>query len=49
LLVDGGELLGTASTVVDLRSFETDQDWRVIREGALSTEALAAVIDGRFV
>jgi L-threonylcarbamoyladenylate synthase len=49
LLVDGGELPGTASTVVDLRRFEDDQDWGVVREGALSTEALAAMIDGRSV
>jgi tRNA threonylcarbamoyl adenosine modification protein (Sua5/YciO/YrdC/YwlC family) len=48
MLVDGGELPGTASTVVDLRRLETDQEWRVIREGALGADALAAAIDGQF-
>ncbi|HEY2006320.1 MAG TPA: Sua5/YciO/YrdC/YwlC family protein [Solirubrobacteraceae bacterium] len=48
MLVDGGELPGTASTVVDLRRYEADHDWRVIREGALSAEALAAVMEGQF-
>lgn len=47
LLVDGGELPGTASTVVDLRGFEHGGGWRVIRAGALPTAALAAALDGR--
>ncbi len=48
MLVDGGELPGTASTVIDLARYESDQEWRVIREGALSAEALAAVMEGQF-
>jgi L-threonylcarbamoyladenylate synthase len=42
LIVDGGELPGTPSTVVDLRRYETDGTWTVVRAGALDAEALAA-------
>jgi L-threonylcarbamoyladenylate synthase len=35
LILDGGELPGTPSTVVDLRAFETTRDWAIVREGAL--------------
>jgi L-threonylcarbamoyladenylate synthase len=34
LVLDGGELPGTPSTVVDLRPFESTGDWRIVREGA---------------
>jgi L-threonylcarbamoyladenylate synthase len=34
-LLDGGDLPGVASTVVDLRAFEEDGSWEVLREGAL--------------
>lgn len=44
LLLDGGELPGTPSTVVDLRAYEADGAWSVVREGALSTAALAALL-----
>jgi tRNA threonylcarbamoyl adenosine modification protein (Sua5/YciO/YrdC/YwlC family) len=44
LVVDGGELPGTPSTVVDLRRYEDTDEWSVIRVGAVSeaklTEAL---------
>ena len=35
LVLDGGELMGTPSTVVDLRRFELDGIWAVIRNGAV--------------
>ena len=35
LCIDGGELPGTASTVIDLRAFETTGEWDVVREGAV--------------
>jgi L-threonylcarbamoyladenylate synthase len=35
LVLDGGELAGTPSTVVDLRAFERDGTWRIVREGAV--------------
>ena len=42
LVLDGGELPGTASTVVDLRGYEDDGTWSVQRAGALSEDDLAA-------
>jgi len=44
LVLDGGELPGTPSTVVDLRSYEHSGDWSVIRAGAVSEERLAAAL-----
>jgi L-threonylcarbamoyladenylate synthase len=41
LVLDGGELGGTPSTVVDLRGFATHGRWSILRAGALS----AAVIE----
>jgi L-threonylcarbamoyladenylate synthase len=35
LVLDGGELLGTPSTVLDLRAYEAGGGWRVLREGAV--------------
>ena len=35
LVLDGGELVGTPSTVVDLRRFELDGMWAVLRPGAV--------------
>src|SRR3954468_3304436 len=40
LVVDGGELPGTPSTVIDLRTYEADGEWRVIRAGAVPTETI---------
>jgi L-threonylcarbamoyladenylate synthase len=47
LVLDGGELPGTPSTVVDLRAFETTGAWHVVREGAVATDDLRAAM-GRF-
>jgi L-threonylcarbamoyladenylate synthase len=44
LVIDGGELPGTPSTVVDLRSYEQDSSWSVVRAGALSEQALAEAL-----
>jgi L-threonylcarbamoyladenylate synthase len=44
LVIDGGELPGTASTVVDLRDYEQSGDWRVLRKGPLAEESLAAAL-----
>jgi L-threonylcarbamoyladenylate synthase len=35
MVLDGGELPGVPSTVVDLREFDADRRWYVLREGAL--------------
>jgi L-threonylcarbamoyladenylate synthase len=44
LVLDGGELPGTPSTVVDLRGYEEDGEWSVLREGAVSSAALAGAL-----
>lgn len=38
--IDGGELGGEASTVVDLTTIDSGGGWRVLREGALRPEEL---------
>jgi L-threonylcarbamoyladenylate synthase len=45
LVLDGGELPGTPSTVVDLRTYEVDEDWSVAREGAISATEIAARLE----
>jgi L-threonylcarbamoyladenylate synthase len=40
LVLDGGELRGLASTVIDLSDFETDGTWGVTRDGALEVAAI---------
>jgi L-threonylcarbamoyladenylate synthase len=40
LILDGGELPGTPSTVVDLAGYESDGSWDVVREGAVPREAV---------
>jgi L-threonylcarbamoyladenylate synthase len=44
LVLDGGELPGTPSTVVDLRSYERDGGWRVVRAGAVPEARVAAAL-----
>jgi L-threonylcarbamoyladenylate synthase len=46
LVLDGGELPGTASTVIDLTGFETGRTWRVVRAGAINSSAVAALLAG---
>jgi len=41
LVLDGGELPGVASTVVDLSRYEDSGDYEVLREGAVPAEELA--------
>jgi tRNA threonylcarbamoyl adenosine modification protein (Sua5/YciO/YrdC/YwlC family) len=48
LLIDGGELPGTPSTVVDLRSFESLGEWGIVREGAISRDDVAAAFAWQF-
>ncbi len=42
--LDGGELPGTPSTVVDLTGYEDEGRFSVVREGAVSATEVAAVI-----
>ncbi len=46
LVIDGGELPGTPSTVVDLRRYEDDGCWAVVRPGAVSASALEWALAG---
>ena len=41
LVLDGGELPGTPSTVVDLRGFEDAGEWRIVRAGAVPEQRIA--------
>jgi L-threonylcarbamoyladenylate synthase len=44
LAIDGGELPGTASTVVDLTRYEEGGEFEVGREGAVPTDRVAAML-----
>ena len=44
LVLDGGELPGTPSTVVDLSHYEEDGSFEVLREGAVPRADLAAAL-----
>jgi L-threonylcarbamoyladenylate synthase len=44
LAIDGGELTGFPSTVVDLSRYDTTGEWRILREGALSGDEIAAAL-----
>jgi L-threonylcarbamoyladenylate synthase len=46
LLIDGGELPGTPSTVLDLRAYEDSGGWSVLRAGAVSGEQLNVALRG---
>jgi L-threonylcarbamoyladenylate synthase len=45
LVLDGGQLPGTPSTVVDLRGYAAGRGWSVLREGALSRAAVERLLD----
>jgi L-threonylcarbamoyladenylate synthase len=45
LVLDGGELPGTASTVLDLREYERRGEWRVLREGPVGGVDLERALD----
>ena len=44
LAIDGGELTGAPSTVLDLTELDSTGEWRVLREGGLSLRSLEAVL-----
>jgi L-threonylcarbamoyladenylate synthase len=48
MVIDGGELPGTASTVIDLRAFERQGDWRIVRHGAVDEADVRAALEGQF-
>jgi len=47
LVLDGGELPGTPSTVIDLTAYELDGTWRLLREGAVPHAEIDARLAGR--
>jgi L-threonylcarbamoyladenylate synthase len=44
LVLDGGELPGTPSTVVDLRRYEETGEWAILRAGLVAPEAIGTVL-----
>jgi L-threonylcarbamoyladenylate synthase len=44
LILDGGELPGTPSTVVDLSAYERDRTWEIVREGAVQRDRVEAML-----
>ncbi len=44
LVLDGGELPGTPSTVVDLRRYEAAGRWALVRTGAVEAAAIGTVL-----
>jgi L-threonylcarbamoyladenylate synthase len=44
LVIDGGELPGTPSTVVDLRRYEESGEWSLVRAGAVGEAEVAAAL-----
>jgi tRNA threonylcarbamoyl adenosine modification protein (Sua5/YciO/YrdC/YwlC family) len=48
LVIDGGELPGTPSTVVDLHNYDADGEWSVVRLGAVGEDELKRVLGWQF-
>lgn len=48
LVIDGGELPGVPSTVVDLRRYDEDGSWTVVREGMVEEDDLQRALGGQF-
>lgn len=46
LVLDGGELPGVASTVIDLSEYEHSGRWRIVREGPLDATFLRTALAG---
>ncbi len=46
LVIDAGELPGTPSTVVDLRRYEDEGRWKVVRPGAVPASELERALAG---
>lgn len=47
IVLDGGELEGTPSTVVDLTRYEQDGSWELLREAAVSREQVAELLNSQ--
>jgi tRNA threonylcarbamoyl adenosine modification protein (Sua5/YciO/YrdC/YwlC family) len=48
LVIDGGELPGTPSTVIDLRRYEDEGEWSVVRAGAVGERELTEALHWQY-
>jgi tRNA threonylcarbamoyl adenosine modification protein (Sua5/YciO/YrdC/YwlC family) len=48
LVIDGGELPGTPSTVIDLRRYEADGEWSLVRAGAVGERELTEALHWQY-
>jgi tRNA threonylcarbamoyl adenosine modification protein (Sua5/YciO/YrdC/YwlC family) len=48
LVIDGGELPGTPSTVIDLRRYEQEGEWSVVRAGAVGERELTEALHWQY-
>jgi tRNA threonylcarbamoyl adenosine modification protein (Sua5/YciO/YrdC/YwlC family) len=48
LVIDGGELPGTPSTVIDLRRYESEGEWSVVRAGAVGERELTEALHWQY-
>jgi L-threonylcarbamoyladenylate synthase len=46
LVLDAGPVSGAASTVVDLSRYEAGGEWRILRNGAIDEQGVAALLAG---
>lgn len=48
LVLDGGELPGTPSTVIDLRRYEEEGEWSIVRAGAVGERELTEALHWQY-
>ena len=48
LVIDGGELPGTPSTVIDLRRYEEEGEWSLVRAGAVGERELTEALHWQY-
>jgi tRNA threonylcarbamoyl adenosine modification protein (Sua5/YciO/YrdC/YwlC family) len=48
MVIDGGELPGTPSTVIDLRGYESEGGWSIVRAGAVPEADVDAALRGQY-
>lgn len=48
MVIDGGELPGTASTVIDLRGYEASGEWRIVRQGGMAAAEVQSRLTGQY-
>jgi L-threonylcarbamoyladenylate synthase len=48
LVIDGGELPGLPSTVIDFRRYEQDGSWSIVREGLVGEKELQRALGGQY-